>query len=161
MPDAKSNSGKPVPFIRFLAATVILIGCVVFLFARLGHYALWDDEAGTALSALGVWRTGDTSAMLDHNIAAYESGKDLINLKERLMPPLPAYLTAPFVGVFGRNSLAARFPFALCGMACVALMVCWAWQSRAPADALYFLGIALLTNVSFFLFCRQCRYYGL
>src|SRR5262249_41556059 len=77
------------------------------------------------------------------------------------MPPLPAYLTAPFVGVFGRNSLAARFPFALCGMACVALMVCWAWQSRAPADALYFLGIALLTNVSFFLFFRQCRYYGL
>ena len=93
-----------------MIAGVILLLAGLGLFARLGHYALWDDEAGTALTAIGIWRTGDTSAVLDHNLFAYESGKDLRNLHERLMPPLPGYLTAPFVGLLGRNAWAARLP---------------------------------------------------
>jgi hypothetical protein len=130
------------------------------LFARLGHYALWDDEAGTALTAIGIWRTGDTSAILDHNLVAYESGKDLRNLHERLMPPLPGYLAAPFIGALGRNAWVARLPFALCGFACVGLMLWWVIKSAKDSWSLIFFAVALLTNVSFFLFCRQCRYYA-
>ena len=144
-------------------AGLIFILAMLWLFARLGHYALWDDEAGTALSAIGIWRTGDTSALLDHNLVAYESGKDLRSLHERLMPPLPGYLAAPFVGLLGRNAWAARLPFALCGAACVGLMLWWVLPRREAGHELLtlsFFGLALLTNVSFFLFCRQCRYYA-
>ncbi|PWU10022.1 MAG: hypothetical protein C5B50_26145 [Verrucomicrobia bacterium] len=162
-----------------LAGLVILALAFTALFSRLGHYALWDDEAGTALSAIGIWRTGDTAALLDHNIVAYERGKDLRNLRERLMPPLPGYLAAPFIGLLGRNAWAARLPFALCGALCVALMLWWVFRDPAcsssssssssscseentdpPHISLVFFGVALLTNVSFFLFCRQCRYYA-
>ena len=141
-------------------AALILALAMVALFARLGHYALWDDEAGTALSAVGIWRTGDTTALLDHNIVAYESGKDLRNLHERMMPPLPGYLAAPFIGLLGRNSWAARLPFALCGAACVGLMLWWLLRSGATSGSVVFFGVALLANASFFLFFRQCRYYG-
>src|SRR5690242_1214516 len=117
--------------IKLLIATGVLIASAVLLFARLGHYALWDGEAGTALSALGVWRTGDTTALIDHNIVAVENGKDLANLHERFMPPLPAFLAAPFVGMLGRNAWAARLPFAFCGFLCVALLVRWLWVDQA------------------------------
>ena len=86
----------------------ILLASALLIFARLGHYALWHDEAGTALSAIGVWRTGDTIAVIDHNIFAYESGKELRNLHLRYMQPLPSYLAAPFVGLMGNSSLGAR-----------------------------------------------------
>jgi len=155
-PARSGNFGAP----RLAVAALILAGALIALFARLGHYALWDDEAGTALSAVGIWRTGDTTALLDHNLVAYESGKDLRNLHERLMPPLPGYLAAPFIGLLGRNAWAARLPFALCGVACVGLMLGWVLRSGAPLSTLIFFGMALLTNISFFLFFRQCRYYG-
>ena len=142
-------------------AALIFVMAMLALFARLGHYALWDDEAGTALSAIGIWRTGDTTALLDHNLVAYESGKDLRNLHERLMPPLPGYLAAPFIGSLGRNAWAARLPFALCGVVCVGLMLWWLVRSGAPLSSFIFFGMSLLANVSFFLFFRQCRYYGL
>lgn len=140
---------------------IILVCSAIFLFARLGHYALWDDEAGTALNAVAVWKTGDTTAVIDHNIVAYQNGKDLKNLKERYMPPLPAYLSAPFVGLLGREAWAARLPFAICGLLCVG-MICW-WLRSMNVDSLtqVIAGIALLCNVSFFLYFRQCRYYGL
>jgi hypothetical protein len=160
MPD---HSAQPQTFgdRRLTLAVLIFAGAMAMLFARLGHYALWDDEAGTALSAIGIWRTGDTTALLDHNLVAYESGKDLRNLHERLMPPLPGYLAAPFIGLLGRNAWSARLPFALCGAACVGLMLWWLLRSRGTLSNLIFFGMALLTNVSFFLFFRQCRYYGL
>ena len=153
------TASSPKPLKTNVAIATFLIA-LPLLFVRLGHYALWDDEAGTALTAIGVWRTGDTSAVIDHNVVAYESGKDLVNLRERLMPPLPAYLAAPFVGLFGRNAIAARLPFVLCGAACVGLMVWWAVRSKLGSAGLLFFAAALLTNVSFFLFCRQCRYYA-
>src|SRR5204863_6833488 len=113
MSPAESRPNQPRRL--FMLAALVAVGIVsaLLLFIRLGHYALWDHEAGTALSAIGIWRTGDTTALLDHNLVAYESGKDLRHLHERLMPPLPAYLAAPFIGLLGANSWAARLPFAL------------------------------------------------
>jgi hypothetical protein len=40
------------------AMLAIALGSAVLIFARLGHYALWDDEALTAMTAKNVWRTG-------------------------------------------------------------------------------------------------------
>jgi hypothetical protein len=141
-------------------AITILSAGALLIFARLGHYALWDDEATTALSAIGVWRTGDTTAILDHNIVAYDSGKELRNLHFRYMPPLPSYLAAPFVGLMGNSALAARLPFGIAGFLCIAILLWWCYRDRASVLVLGLFGIGLLGNVSLFLHFRNARYYS-
>jgi hypothetical protein len=152
---------QPAPrALRLSVVAAVLFVSGLFLFARLGHYALWDDEAMTAVSALGVWRTGDTTCVLGRNIVAYRSGAMLTNLKDRCSPPLMFFLAAPSLGLLGQNAWGARLPFALCGLATVALLLHWAWRARADTASWILLGPAILGNVSFFLFARQCRYYA-
>ncbi|HUB65948.1 MAG TPA: hypothetical protein VL981_00525 [Candidatus Methylacidiphilales bacterium] len=130
------------------------------LFTRLGHYALWDDEAGTALVAKGILRTGDTSVILDHgNICAYRSGIDIRDFCDRGMPPLSPYVTAASFLLFGVNAWAARLPYALLGLATVGLILFWARRERWLV--LLVLSLGLLGNVSLILFLRQGRYYAL
>jgi dolichyl-phosphate-mannose-protein mannosyltransferase len=145
---------------RYAIIAIISAGSVALLFARLGHYSLWDDEALTALHAKAVWRSGDTGAVIGPNIVGYRGGRLLHNLHERFTPPLPSYLAAIPVGLSGGTAWAARLPFALCGLACVALIQWWAWRERIHLTTWALLGMAILGNVSFFLYFRQCRYYG-
>ena len=145
---------------KYAIITMILAGSGVLLFARLGHYSLWDDEALTALHAKVVWLTGDTGAVIGPNIVGYRDGRLLHELKERFTPPLPSYLAAPSIGLFGDTAWAARLPFAMCGLTCVGIMLWWAWQERIRVTTWAMLGMAILGNVSFYLYFRQCRYYG-
>src|SRR5262245_22360989 len=117
---------------RWTIAAVVLLVASGLLFARLGHYALWDDEAITALTAKGVWQTGDTSARVGDNIVAYRSGLLLRNMKDRATPPLQFYIAAPFLGLLGDSALAARLPFAICGLACIVLILWWMFREDAP-----------------------------
>jgi len=166
-----------------LLAAAILVGAAALVFARLGRYAFWNDEAYTALLAKSVWRTGDTHAVVGHNIIAFKGGAALEGLKHRFDPPLAYYVAAPFLGPLGDHALAGRLPFALCGLATIALMVRWAWRGRTIADCglkseirnpksemarardswcvFPVLAIAILGNVSLMLYSRQCRYYAL
>ncbi|NBU71022.1 MAG: hypothetical protein EBS53_06150 [Bacteroidetes bacterium] len=91
----------------------------IFLFGRLGHYALWDDETMVALASQGILESGDTSAKHGENIVAYRSGLLLRDLCDRSTPPLTAYLIAPSLWLFGTTSLAARLPCAILGWALV------------------------------------------
>jgi hypothetical protein len=144
-------------------AISLFVGCAAtLLFARLGHYALWDDEAGTALAAKGVIRTFDTSAVVDgRNVFAYRNGALLSNMKIRYWAPLQAYLAAPFLAAFGEQSaLAARMPFALCGLGTVLVLAWWLWRDKASNLFVLVCCAGLICNVSFFLYSRQCRYYG-
>jgi 4-amino-4-deoxy-L-arabinose transferase-like glycosyltransferase len=133
----------------------------VLLFARIGHYALWDDEAVTALTAKGVLLTGDTSALLDHNIVAYRDGCVLRDLKDRSSPPLPTYLTAVSLLIFGKTAFAARIPSACFALLAVIVSLTFASQWCKTRTQLLIFCTALLGNVSFFLYARQCRYYSL
>src|SRR6266852_1011387 len=72
-----THQPQSLPVARICIALAILGTAAVLIFARLGHYALWDDEASTALAAIGVWRTGDTVAVIDHNIVAFHLGEEL------------------------------------------------------------------------------------
>jgi hypothetical protein len=146
---------------RLLVASTVLVGSLFLLFASLGHHALWDDEATTAMVAKRVWETGDTSAVVGHNIIAFRGGAELEDLKIRYVPPLQYYVAPPFVGLFGDNATGGRAPFAICGLLCVALMLWWLGKERASLPAWVLTGIGILGNVSFFLYFRQCRYYGL
>ena len=147
--------------LKWIITVLVLLVSAFFLFARLGHYALWDDEANTALIAQGVWQTGDTSAVVGDNLVAFRDGWTLKNLHERATPPLSFYLTAPFIGLLGETAWAARLPFALCGFGTVLLILRWLWRDRASVLTWVLVAMGLLGNVSFFLFNRQCRYYAL
>lgn len=148
---------------RFSTAVILIILLLVsgvFLFARLGHYSLWDDESYTALSAKGILLTGDTSAWIGHNLVGYQAGSVLSHLKDHYTPPLPAYLAAPALFLLGETAFAARLPFVLSGFACICLVAWWLWIDRASLIMCGLVSIGLLCNVSFFLYCRQARYYA-
>ena len=145
---------------KIIITVFVLAGSVFFLFFNLGHYALWDDEATTALYAQSIWRTGDLYALLDHNLIAYNSGMELNGLYNRYMPPLPFYLAAPFVGNFPGSAMAARLPFAICGLLTVGMMLLCLWRSGASWNTWILISIGILCNVSLMLFSRQCRYYS-
>lgn len=138
----------------FVAAVAVLS------FARLGHYPLWDDEALTALGARGIVETGDTSAFIGHNLVAFRGGILLHELKDRAQPPLAAAVTAVAFLLGGESALTARLPFAACGCLTALLLLFLAHRHGAPAGALAVLALAILGNVSFFLYARQCRYYA-
>jgi hypothetical protein len=157
---AANQSQAPLSRTHVCIGLAIIGAAAVLLFARLGHYALWDDEAHVGLSAIGVWRTGDTSVVIDHNIMAYRNGSQLRNFHLRFIPPLPFYLAAPFIGLMGNESLPARLPFAISGMICVIFIVWWLGKISADPWTWTLLGLAILGNVSLFLYFRQARYYG-
>jgi hypothetical protein len=139
---------------------VLLVSCFL-LFFQLGHYALWDDEAGLAIPSRGVWHTGDTTMVFGHNLVAQKDGIILRDLKDRANPPLPAFVMAPFAAFSGTGSLLPRIPFALSGLFCVMLLLYWLWKAQADSRAWLLMSLAILGNVSFFLYFRQARYYGL
>ncbi len=145
-----------------MATAAMLLGSMVLLFAQLGTYSLWTDEAVTAITAAGVWRTGDTSAWLDdHNLLTYRNGLLLKDQRDRYTSPLQFYLAAPFIGLLGHTSFAARLPFALCGMGTVLILLRWLRASKPSSLGWISAILILLTNASFFLFQRQCRYFAL
>lgn len=145
---------------KWIITGVTIAVAAGLLFGNLGRYALWDDEAVTALAAKGVWRTGDTSVVLDHNVVAYRSGLLLKGTHERSTPPLGAYLAAPMVGIFGGSTWALRTPFALIGLGSVCLMLFWLYTAKADWLTWLLVGMAIIGNVSLFLYSRQCRYYS-
>ena len=144
---------------RDIALIVVAAIAGFFLFYNLDVYALWDDEANTALMAQGVWATGDTCAQLGDNLVAWGDGAMLDGLYDRSQPPLQFYLCAPFVGMFGPTALAARLPFAMFGLVTVIVLLLWA---RKAANSFEYAAwcVALLGSVSFFLYSRQARYYA-
>jgi hypothetical protein len=159
MTDSTATFHRPTA----IAATLLIaIASAVLLFTRLSHYALWDDEALTAMTSVNVWKTGDTSVFVgDHNIMAYRNGLLVKNFHDRYTPPLQFYLVAPFVGLLGDGKFVCRLPFALCGLATVGILLRWLWRCHARPMLWWSACFILLTNVSFFVFFRQCRYYGL
>jgi hypothetical protein len=62
--------------------------CGLLLFWRLGHYALWDDEALTALIGKGILATGDTSIYVGENVVAFRDGLMVRDGKDRITPPM-------------------------------------------------------------------------
>jgi 4-amino-4-deoxy-L-arabinose transferase-like glycosyltransferase len=156
----KKSKIFPDSILNYAVPLSVILLSAVMLFARLGHYAIWDDEAMIALSAKGILRTGDTSVLIDHNINAFRNGLLVRDLCDRSTPPLSAYLAAASMSVFGENTWALRFPFALFGLATVALVMSWALKDKASTQAQILIGMGLLCNVSLILYSRQCRYYA-
>lgn len=131
------------------------------LFWNLGEYALWDDEAGTALHATAVSQTGDTGAMVGENLVAFRNGVALQHLKDRTVSPLQYYVAAPFVAWGKQSSFFARLPFALAGFMVIGLVGYWAWTTCQTYKEMSIYFLVTLSTVPLFLYFRQCRYYSL
>jgi hypothetical protein len=144
-----------------VALVTWLLACGVLLFARLGNYALWDDEANTAIFAANLWSTGDTWAYDGTNLVAFREGLELTGLKNRVYPPGQYFFAAPFLGLLGRTALAARLPFALAALAGFMLWAWWLRKAQVPWPTLALTLLFAIGNVSLFLYSRQARYYGL
>lgn len=146
--------------VKFLAGITLVTACFL-LFFRLGHYALWDDEVGLAIPAKQVWLTGETRVVSGENIMVPREGVIVKDLKDKANPPLPAFCLAPFAATDDANAFLLRFPFALCGLFCVGLILCGAYLYKSPPRLMAILCIGIVGNISLFLYFRQVRYYGI
>ena len=130
------------------------------LFAKLGNYALWDDETMVTLAARGIIETGDTTAVHGKNVVAFREGFVLRGLADRSTPPLSSYVAATSIWLFGSSPIAARLPFAVMGFSLMLLAAYLLLRSYLSPAALSVYFIAILGNTSLMLFLRQCRYYA-
>jgi hypothetical protein len=133
----------------------------VLLFANVGSDYLWADEGDTAVLAsniakFGLPRAWDGSTFMDSDFGA-RVNRDLVMVSS---PWLQYYVTAASFLVFGENTFAARFPFAVAGW--LTLLMAGMLVARATSDwrAVICTSVLTISSVQFLLFCRQARYYA-
>lgn len=128
---------------------------------RLGQRALWADEADTALYAESILKWGVPRAFTERWLASYWQQSTNDGLIQNRLPWLSYYVAAGSFALFGRSAWSARLPFALAAVAavpCLYFMALRLTGSRAVGAVACFL---CATNVSFLLYARQARYYGI
>lgn len=146
---------------RGLGAVAFAALAALLLLPRLGDAALWQDEAQTALVARTVVDGGLPRGTDGRNVFSQELGREVAEGGLwRWHTWLSFYAVAASFALLGESTFAARLPFALFGVASVAL-TWWAglrlWRSRwAAASAAGMLALC----VPFLLLTRQCRYYA-
>lgn len=154
---------KTLYFLRNNILLLVLL-CVflVLIFYRLDNSYLWKDEAGTANVSYNIMSQGVPSVYDGKNLLTTTDGN---NFNDLLLVSnhdwLQYYICAGSFFLFGKNTFAARFPFAFFSF--VSIVVIWfiakrIWGQRKCANLACFLyGI----NVQFLLYARQARYYSL
>jgi len=78
----------------------------------------------------------------------------------RLNPWLHFYLAAGSMAIFGCNTFAARFPFALIGFLVIICLYLFLRRHEKEGFITQAAIILLCFNIPFFLHMRQCRYYS-
>ena len=185
-PNTVSDHNTFVSRLRTLALPIgVFTVCALLLCWNLDSRYLWQDEAVTALLGermltsgrplgydgknlvtMDLYRPEDVSRLPTGNpedAIRYFAG--LHEFKQDTTwtahPWGPFALAGLSLAVLGKNTLAARLPFALAGALLAALlfsMVRKYFRSLLPA----FIATAVLTgNTFWFLHMRQCRYYAL
>lgn len=137
---------------------MMAVGAVLLL-ANLGNGRLWQDEAETAVLGRNILRFG------------YPRAFDGVNLVNPTLPTqedyawtyhswLPMYLAAGSFSLFGADTVSARLPFALLGLA--SLWMGYHLFRRLAGNLLTarLATLMLATSVPFLLHMRQCRYYA-
>lgn len=142
-------------------AAAICAVAAALVFTNLGRSLLWEDEAQTALLARTALRHGIPIGYDGANSLSQEEGRDIdANGVFRYHPWAQFYIAAASFALFGESTIAARLPFAVFGVATVALAYFVArriWRSDAAAACA---ALLLAFSVPFLLLVRQCRYYS-
>ena len=128
----------------------------------MSNYSLWDDEANTALFAQSVHQTGDTSAILGHNVIAFRNGAELNeNKKNRYVSPLQYYFLAPFIDPTYPSPIRARLPFFILTLISLILIYRRLIKLQLPLPIFIAFFCLCFGLTSFLLFGIQSRYYAL
>jgi Dolichyl-phosphate-mannose-protein mannosyltransferase len=142
---------------------LLIVGAVgaALLFTNLGSGYLWADEGDTAVLARNVVKFGfprawDGTTFMDSDFGARENS-DLVMVSS---PWLQYYVTAISFVLFGQNTFAARFPFALVGLLTIAFAYRLVFRATGDRRAALCATILMIGSVQFLLFCRQSRYYA-
>lgn len=140
---------------------LILLVALALLTVNLGAPRLWQDEAETALLGRNTLRFGVPRVWDGENLVAQYYSLDFNRQLLHQKPWLPFYLVAASFAGLGESTLAARLPFALCGL--LTLFLTWRLARRLTGDPATALIAALLLSLSlpFLLYSRQCRWYAL
>lgn len=144
--------------------------CMVIIFllsaylalVRLDNALLWDDEAQVALIGRNFVKYKHLTAWTGRNLFAYGNGTIIDQDLRPINPPLDFLVAAASFSLFGVSTWAARFPFALLGLASLALFGWLLLQifSDEPWAQVYCFG-SLALSVTYLLYVRNCRYYSL
>src|SRR5262249_15658445 len=105
----------------------------------------------------GVPTAWDGSTFMDSDFGAREN-EQLIMVSS---PWLQYYVAAGFFFLFGENTLAARFPFALAGWTTILLSYYIVWRTTKDWRAAFCSAVLTISSVQFLLYCRESRYYTL
>lgn len=146
---------------RFAPYMFVMLLASILILSNLGNQYLWQDEAQTAAIAKTILSHGLPLGYDGRNSFSQEMGAEYG--RDRLWrwhTWLQFYVTAASFLVFGTNTFAARLPFALFGLATIALACLFAenlWRSRSAG---IYAGVLLATSVPFLLLVKQCRYYS-
>ncbi|HEY5656189.1 MAG TPA: hypothetical protein VIY27_00220 [Myxococcota bacterium] len=141
------------------AALLLLLASALLLFANLGDYALWQDEANAALLGKNILAYGVPRVFDGRNLILFIHSDVDASLTWRLWGWFPLYLNALAYAAFGVSTWGARFPYALMGLGFLA----WAFARtrREKSFTLAALFIALNAfSVPLLLHFRQCQYYA-
>ena len=154
--DAFGSLRQHLPF------ALIAVIAAGLIFTNLGSDYLWADEGDTAVLAsnilkFGVPKAWDGVTFMDSDFGAREN-EQLVMVSS---PWVQYYVTAASFLVFGQNTFAARFPFALAGWMSILLGYFIVWQITVNRWAAFFAAVLLSLSVQFLLYSRQSRYYAL
>jgi hypothetical protein len=149
-------------FRRHWPFAIVAVIAAVFIFTNIGRDYLWEDEGDTAALAsnilkFGVPKAWDAAAFLDSDHGA-RLNSDFVMITH---PWVQYYLAAGSFLVFGQNTFAARFPFAIAGW--LSILLAYAFVSQTTGSRLAaFSAAALMTfSIQFLFYVRQCRYCSL
>jgi hypothetical protein len=159
----------------------------LLLFTQLGHVALWQDEAATAVLGRRLFehgrplawdgrnlitmdhflpapldevrrRASSAEAAIEHAVAQHEFRADTAWTGQ----PWGQFVVAgASIAAFGSTTLAARVPFALAAVLAVWLFVRMILRETGRRDLAFAAAALLLANAYWLLHMRQCRYYAL
>jgi hypothetical protein len=142
-------------------AALFLLAAFLCLW-QLDARRLWGDEAETAVLAVNVVRFGLPITLDERNEITNLPNRQDANAEHVWIwsPWLDEYIAAASIRVLGPTTLAARLPFALIGLATLAMLGLVA-RRIYRGNQVALIAIALtVTCVPFLLHTRQARYYA-
>ena len=153
--------GKSASQLEYCFLLVVLGAATFLLLSNLSNQYLWQDEAQTATISKTILKFGIPVGYDGKNYFSqefgFEYGKDYV---WKWHTWFSFYLAAASFAIFGQTTFAARFPFALFGIATVILIYFFSkalFQSRRLAATAT---VLVLISVPFLILSRQCRYYS-
>lgn len=140
-PGTPSAAPRTAPWSRHSIAILLFLWAAIFLAASATPSLLDDADATHAQAAQAMLHTGDWVTLHVNGIRYLEK------------PPLPYWIAASSLGIFGENTFAIHLPLALTVLALALLG--YAWSRRAFSErAAFYTALFTLTSTGVFLFTR-------